>query len=398
MSLYKLGGKYIKKSIKARQDAIFFLYLQANFLLKMKIKEIVSALERFAPLPLQDGFDNAGLQIGLTDAEATGALLCLDVTEAVLDEAIASGCNLIISHHPLIFKGYKSITGKDYVERCILKAIKNDIVIYSAHTNLDNAPGGVNFKIAEKIGLKNVRILDPKESSLIKLVTFVPSAQAEEVRNALFTAGCGCIGNYDSCSYNTEGEGTFRAQEGSHPFCGTVGELHRETEVRIETILPEYKKGEVIRALLSKHPYEESAYDLYPLHNSWAQVGSGIVGELEEPESELEFLKRIKKRFEVGCLKHNKLTGRLIQKVSLCGGAGAFLIPQAVRSGADVFITGEIKYHDYFGRETDILLAEIGHYESEQYTKEIFYSIIRDLFPNFALQFSKVNTNPIKYL
>ena len=398
MSLYKLGGKYIKKSIKARQDAIFFLYLQANFLLKMKIKEIVSALERFAPLPLQDGFDNAGLQIGLTEAEATGALLCLDVTEAVLDEAIASGCNLIISHHPLIFKGYKSITGKDYVERCILKAIKNDIVIYSAHTNLDNVPGGVNFKIAEKIGLKNVRILDPKESSLIKLVTFVPSAQAEEVRNALFTAGCGCIGNYDSCSYNTEGEGTFRAQEGSHPFCGTVGELHRETEVRIETILPEYKKGEVIRALLSKHPYEEPAYDLYPLHNSWAQVGSGIVGELEEPESELEFLKRIKKRFEVGCLKHNKLTGRLIQKVSLCGGAGAFLIPQAVRSGADVFITGEIKYHDYFGRETDILLAEIGHYESEQYTKEIFYSIIRDLFPNFALQFSKVNTNPIKYL
>ena len=398
MSLYKLGGKYIKKSIKARQGAIFFLYLQANFLLKMKIKEIVSALERFAPLPLQDGFDNAGLQIGLTDAEATGALLCLDVTEAVLDEAIASGCNLIISHHPLIFKGYKSITGKDYVERCILKAIKNDIVIYSAHTNLDNAPGGVNFKIAEKIGLKNVRILDPKESSLIKLVTFVPSAQAEEVRNALFTAGCGCIGNYDSCSYNTEGEGTFRAQEGSHPFCGTVGELHRETEVRIETILPEYKKGEVIRALLSKHPYEEPAYDLYPLHNSWAQVGSGIVGELEEPESELEFLKRIKRIFEVGCLKHNKLTGRLIQKVSLCGGAGAFLIPQAVRSGADVFITGEIKYHDYFGRETDILLAEIGHYESEQYTKEIFYSIIRDLFPNFALQFSKVNTNPIKYL
>ena len=364
----------------------------------MKIKEIVSALERFAPLPLQDGFDNAGLQIGLTDAEATGALLCLDVTEAVLDEAIASGCNLVISHHPLIFKGYKSITGKDYVERCILKAIKNDIVIYSAHTNLDNAPGGVNYKIAEKIGLKDVRILEPKENCLIKLVTFVPTAQAEEVRNALFTAGCGYIGDYDSCSYNTEGEGTFRAQEGSKPFCGNIGELHHEAEVRIETILPEYKKREVIRTLLLTHPYEEPAYDLYPLYNSWAQVGAGIIGELEEAESELEFLKRIKKTFEVGCLKHNKLTGRLIQKVALCGGAGAFLIPQAIGSGADVFITGEIKYHDYFGRETDILLAEIGHYESEQYTKEIFYSIIRDLFPNFALQFSKVNTNPIKYL
>lgn len=364
----------------------------------MKIKEIVSALERFAPLPLQDGFDNAGLQIGLTDAETTGALLCLDVTEPVLDEAIAAGYNLVISHHPLIFKGYKSITGKDYVERCILKAIKNDIAIYSAHTNLDNAPGGVNFKIAKKIGLTNVRILDEKENSLVKLVTFVPSAHAETVRKALFDAGCGNIGNYDSCSYNLEGEGTFRAQEGTRPFCGTIGELHRETEVRIETILPIYKKGEVIRALIAAHPYEEPAYDVYPLQNSWSQAGSGVIGELATPETELEFLKRIKKTFEVGCLKHNKLSGRLIQKVALCGGAGAFLIPQAVCSGADVFITGEIKYHDYFGRENDILLAEIGHYESEQYTKEIFYSIIRDLFPTFAIQMSKVNTNPIKYL
>lgn len=364
----------------------------------MKIKEIVSALERFAPLPLQDGFDNAGLQIGLTDAEATGALLCLDVTEAVLDEAIVSGCNLVISHHPLIFKGYKSITGKDYVERCILKAIKNDIVIYSAHTNLDNAPGGVNYKIAEKIGLTNLRILDEKANALVKLVTFVPAAQAEIVREALFAAGCGCIGNYDSCSYNLEGEGTFRAKEGSNPFCGTIGELHREREVRIETILPEYKKAEAVKAVTAAHPYEEPAYDIYPLQNSWAQAGAGVIGELKEPESELEFLKRIKKTFEVGCLKHNKLSGRLIQKVALCGGAGAFLIPQAIRNRADVFITGEIKYHDYFGRDTDILLTEIGHYESEQYTKEIFYSIIRDLFPNFVVQFSKVNTNPIKYL
>lgn len=235
----------------------------------MKIKEIVSALERFAPLPLQDGFDNAGLQIGLTDAEATGALLCLDVTESVIDEAIAMGYNLIISHHPLIFKGYKSITGKDYVERCILKAIKNDIVIYSAHTNLDNAPGGVNFKIAEKIGLKNVRVLEPKENNLVKLVTFVPAAQADAVRNALFSMGCGHIGNYDSCSYNLEGEGTFRAQEGSNPFCGNIGELHHEKEIRIETILPAYKKGEAIRTLLAMHPYEEPAFDIYPLQNAW---------------------------------------------------------------------------------------------------------------------------------
>ena len=364
----------------------------------MKIKEIVSALDRFAPLPLQDGFDNAGLQIGLTEAEATGALLCLDVTEAVLDEAIALGCNLVISHHPLIFKGYKSITGKDYVERCILKAIRNDMVLYAAHTNLDNAKGGVNYKIAEKIGLKHLQVLEPKRNSLLKLVTFVPTEQAERVRKALFAAGCGNIGGYDSCSYNLKGEGTFRAGENTHPFCGSIGELHREEEVRIETILPSYKKGEVVRALLSAHPYEEPAFDLYPLENEWTQAGAGIVGELETPETELEFLKRIKKIFEVECGKHNRLTGREIQKVALCGGAGAFLIPQAIRSGADIFITGEIKYHDYFGHEDEILLAEIGHYESEQYTKEIFYSIIRDLFPNFALHLSKINTNPIKYL
>lgn len=364
----------------------------------MKIKEIVNALERFAPLPLQDGFDNAGLQIGLTEAEATGALLCLDVTEAVVDEAVALGFNLIISHHPLLFKGCKSITGKDYIERCILKAIRNDIAIYSAHTNLDNAPEGVNFKIAEKIGLKNVRILQPKEDCLLKLVTFVPTEHAEKLRKALFDAGCGCIGNYDSCSYNLQGEGTFRAGKGTHPFCGQVGELHFEPEVRVETILPDFRKGAVLKALMAAHPYEEPAFDLYPLKNTWNEAGSGVIGELEEPETELDFLKRVKKTFEVGCVKHTRLTGRLIQKVALCGGAGAFLAPQAVCRGADVFITGEVKYHDYFHYEDRILMAEIGHYESEQYTKEIFYSIIREAFPGLDVQMTRVNTNPIKYL
>lgn len=364
----------------------------------MKIKEIVNALERFAPLPLQDGFDNAGLQIGLTEAEATGALLCLDVTEAVVDEAVALGFNLIVSHHPLLFKGCKSITGKDYIERCILKAIRNDIAICSAHTNLDNAPEGVNFKIAEKIGLKNVRILQPKEDCLLKLVTFVPTEHAEKLRKALFDAGCGCVGNYDSCSYNLQGEGTFRAGKGTHPFCGQVGELHSEPEVRVETILPAFRKGTVLKVLMTTHPYEEPAFDLYPLRNTWNEAGSGVIGELEEPETELDFLKRIKKTFEVGCVKHTRLTGRLIQKVALCGGAGAFLTPQAVCQGADVFITGEVKYHDYFYYEDRILMAEIGHYESEQYTKEIFYSIIREAFPGLDVQMTRVNTNPIKYL
>jgi len=308
------------------------------------------------------------------------------------------GCNLVISHHPLIFKGYKSITGKNYIERCIIKAIKNDITVYSAHTNLDNTLKGVNYKIAEKIGLSNVRILETKENALLKLVTFVPLMQAEKVRQALFNVGCGNIGNYDSCSYNTEGEGTFRAQTGTHPYCGNIGELHSEKEVRIETILPEYKKTEVINALLAAHPYEEPAFDLYLLQNNWQQVGAGIIGDLNAPETELDFLKRIKNVFEVGCLRHNKLPGKEIKSVALCGGSGAFLIPLAVQNKADVFITGEIKYHEYFGYEDEILLVEIGHYESEQYTKELLYSIIRNLFPNFTLQISKVNTNPIKYI
>ena len=232
----------------------------------------------------------------------------------------------------------------------------------------------------------------------MKLVTFVPYARAEEVRRALFDAGCGCIGNYDSCSYNLEGEGTFRAREGTNPYCGAVGDLHKEPEVRMETILPAFKKSVVVKALLKVHPYEEPVFDLYPLKNTWTQVGVGIIGELDEPETELDFLKRIKKTFEVGCLKHTRLSGRLIQKVALCGGAGAFLLPRAVNGSADIFITGEVKYHDYFNYENDILVAEIGHYESEQYTKEIFYSIIQEMFPDLEVQMTRVNTNPIKYL
>ncbi|HJD91261.1 Nif3-like dinuclear metal center hexameric protein [Bacteroides coprosuis] len=364
----------------------------------MKIKDILNALERFAPLPLQDGFDNSGLQIGLTEVEATGALLCLDVTEEIIDEAIQKGCNLIIAHHPLLFKGCKSITGKDYVERCVMKAIKNDIAIYAAHTNLDNATGGVNFKIAEKLGLINPQILSPKSDLLYKLVTFVPLAQAEEVRQTLFQAGCGHIGEYDSCSYNIQGEGTFRALDGAQPFCGEVGTLHTEPEVRIETIFPSFKKSAVVRALVQAHPYEEPAFDIYPLANSWSQVGAGVIASLPEPIDEKEFLLKVKNIFQVGSVKHSKLRGKPIQKVALCGGSGAFLLHQAIGAGADIFISAEIKYHDYFGNDDLILMADIGHYESEQYTKELFYSIIKDKFPTFALHFTEVNTNPIKYL
>ena len=340
----------------------------------MKIKEIVSALERFAPLPLQDGWDNAGLQVGLTEAEVTGALLCLDVTEAVVDEAVALGYNFIVSHHPLIFGGLKSITGRNYVERCVLKAIRHGIAICSHHTNMDNATGGVNYKIAEKLGLEKVRILAPKEEALLKLVTFVPMAQADEVRQALFEAGCGCIGGYDACSYNIAGEGTFRAGKGCNPFCGNV-----------------------VRALLEAHPYEEPAYDLYPLKNQWQQAGAGVIGELPDDMATGKFLQLVKETFQAECVKTNRFNGQSVRTVALCGGSGAFLLPQAIGQGADVFLTGEIKYHDYFGHEDELLMVEIGHYESERYTMEIFLDIIKEACPTLSVKLTNVDTNPVRF-
>ena len=364
----------------------------------VKIKEIATALEMFAPLPLQDGFDNAGLQIGLTDAEVAGVLLCLDVTEAVVDEAIALGCNLIVSHHPLIFSPLKRITGSNYVERCVIKALANGIAVYSAHTNIDNAPGGVNYRIAEKLGLTNVRILVPKEESLLKLAVYVPQASADSVRSALFAAGCGSIGGYDSCSYNVEGFGTFRAGEGCNPFCGEVGKMHREEEVRIETVMPAYLKNKVIGALLKIHPYEEPAYDIYPLKNSWGSVGSGVIGELPAECDEMDLLQLVKEKFNVGSVRHTSLLGRKVKRVALCGGAGGSFAGVAIASGADVYITGEARYHDLFNYDGKMLVAVIGHYESEQYTMDIFKEIIEKAYPGIKVVATTVNTNPVNYL
>jgi dinuclear metal center YbgI/SA1388 family protein len=364
----------------------------------MKISQITAALEDYAPLSLQENFDNSGLQVGDISKEARGVLLCLDVTENVVEEAIKMDCNLIVSHHPLLFKPLKNLTGKTYIERCVIKACKNDIVIYASHTNMDNAFGGVNCHLAGKIGLQNVSALSPKKNCLLKLITFVPESQAETVRNALFNAGAGQIGNYDSCSFNTSGSGTFRAGRDAHPYAGIAGKFHTEPEIRIETIVPVYKKQTALRALLAAHPYEEPAYDFYPLENEWVQVGSGIAGELPNPESEKSFLQKLKTVFDLKTLKHSPFTGKQIRKVALCGGSGAFLIPDAIACGADIFITGEAKYNDYYDVENRILLAVIGHYESEAATKEIFYDIITKKFTNFAVHFSTANTNPVNFM
>ncbi len=364
----------------------------------LKIKDIIKELELYAPLSLQESFDNSGVQIGDVNQIAKGALLCLDVTEEILEEALALDCNLIISHHPLAFKPFKSLTGRNYIERCIMKACKYDLVVYSAHTNMDNADGGVNFRLAELLGLQNVRILSPLKDALLKLVTFVPESHAELLRSALQNAGAGHIGNYDCTSFSSLGEGRFRALEKSNPFCGGLNELHVEREVRIETVLPAYKKSMVMQALLSAHPYEEPVFDFYPLKNEWKQVGSGIVGELPEEEDELSFLMKVKNILGVECIKHSPFLGRPIKEVALCGGSGAFLIKDAISYGADVFLTGEAKYNDFYDVEDRILLAVLGHYETEVCTKEIFHMIISKKFPTFAVYFSNVNSNPVNYL
>lgn len=364
----------------------------------MRIREILQTIEQLAPLPLQEEFDNSGLQVGDSNHELTGILLCIDITENVIEEAISLNCNLIVSHHPLMFRSVKSITGKNYIERCLVKAIKYDIVIYAAHTNLDNAVGGVNYKLAEMLELQQVRILSPKQNALLKLVTFVPDTHAEQVRAALFNAGAGNIGNYDSCSYNLRGEGTFRAKDNARPFVGEIGELHFELETRIETIIPTFKQNDILRTLLAVHPYEEPAYDFYPLENKWAQAGSGVTGVLPEPMSEQEFLYLLKDLFKLPSIRHSVFSGREIRDVALCGGAGAFLVRDAIAYGADAFITGEAKYNDFYDVEDKILLAIVGHYESEICTKEIFYDVISKKFPTFAVHLSAFDTNPVKYL
>ncbi|MDP4290252.1 MAG: Nif3-like dinuclear metal center hexameric protein [Bacteroidota bacterium] len=363
----------------------------------MKIKEIIDELEKIAPLTLQENYDNAGLLIGNANEECKGVLITLDVTENVLEEAITKKANLIVSHHPLIFGGLKKITGKTETERITLKAIKNDVAIYAIHTNLDNVATGVNATICKKIGLTRLRTLVPGEKQLRKLVTYCPVDFADKVRMALFEAGAGHIGNYDSCSFNSAGTGTFKAGEGTHPFVGKLNELHHESEIRIETIFPFFLESKIIQALIAAHPYEEVAYDIYQVENNNPQTGAGMYGLLEPALSRDAFLLLLKERFRTGCIRYSDFGDKPIRTVAVCGGAGSFLISAAIRTGADAFITGDIKYHDFFIPEGRMLLADIGHYESEQYTKELLFNQITKIFPTFAVQISEHNTNSVHY-
>ena len=364
----------------------------------MKLKELTSYIESVVPLAYQEDYDNAGLIVGNPDMELTGTIITVDVTEEIVEEAIQKGANLILAHHPIVFSGLKKLTGKNYVERIIIKALKNDIAIYAAHTNLDSIWGGVSNKIADKLVLKNQKILAPLSGHLMKLVYFVPIAQAEQTRKAVFEAGAGHIGEYDMCSYNLEGKGSFRAGKNANPFVGNKGEIHFEDEVRVETIFPKHLKGKIVSALIKAHPYEEVAYDLYPLDNSFDKAGFGVVGDLTRELDELNFLNKLKEIFSAQCIRYTKLLNKPIQRVAVCGGSGSFLLKDAIRENADVFVSGDFKYHQFFDADGKILIADIGHFETEQITKELFYELLIKKFPKFAVHLTEINSNPINYL
>lgn len=363
----------------------------------MILQNILTELEKFAPLSYQESYDNCGLLTGHKELEVTGALLCLDCTEAIIEEAIQKKCNLIIAHHPIIFSGLKKINGSTYVERTIIKAIQNNIAIYACHTNLDNVQMGVNKKISDKLGLINTRILSPKKTVLKKLVTFVPADHLEVLRSSLFNAGAGNIGNYDSCSFVLEGMGSFRGNENANPFIGEKGKLSLEKESRLELIFEAVNEAQIVEVLKQNHPYEEVAFDIYQLENTYQNIGSGMVGELKSEIPEREFLELIKSVFKLKFIKHTAFLNKPIKKVSLCGGSGSFLLKNAINSKSDIYISSDFKYHEFFDAENRILAADIGHYETEQFTPEIFYEIISNKFPTFASYLTETNTNPVNY-
>lgn len=363
----------------------------------MTIAAILQQLEQWAPPALQEEYDNSGLLTGNPQWECTGVLVSLDVTADVIAEARQRGCNLVVAHHPILFRGIKRLTGADYVQQTLIQSIKHDVAIYAIHTNLDNVLHGVNAAMANRLQLINRRILAPKSGLLQKLYTFVPPAHAEAVRAALFAAGAGHIGNYSECSFSHEGVGTFRPGAGTHPFSGTTGVRQSDPEVKLEVIFPAWLRGAVVTALLATHPYEEVAYDIVSLENQYQQVGSGLVGQLSAPMPETDFLALVKEAFGLQVIRHTPLRQRPVHTVALCGGAGSFLTPAAQKAGADVYITADVKYHEFFDAGPNMVLADIGHWESEQFTLDLLIDFLSQKFPTFAVLKTRLKTNPVRY-
>ncbi|WP_016989237.1 Nif3-like dinuclear metal center hexameric protein [Flavobacterium sp. ACAM 123] len=364
----------------------------------MKIKEILSVLEEMAPLAYAEDFDNVGLLVGDQDNEATGILVCHDALENVIDEAITKKCNLIVCFHPILFTGIKKITGKNYVERTLIKAIKNDIAIYAVHTALDNHQNGVNKIFCDALGLKNTKVLIPKQNFIRKLVTYTIPENAEKVRNALFNAGAGSIGNYEDCSFNSKGIGTYMGNENSDPQLGERFEFVETTEIKIEVTFEKHLESNLLKTLFSHHAYEEVAYEIYELQNTHQNIGLGMIGEFETSMDEKEFLLLVKEKMLVKAIRHSSFPGKPIKKVAVLGGSGSYAIKNAILAGADAFLTADLKYHQFYEAENMLLLADIGHFESERYTKNYIVDYLRKKILNFAIILSEENTNPVKYL
>ena len=363
----------------------------------MKVKQITDFLESVAPISSQESYDNSGLIVGDPNMEISKALVCLDCTELIIDEAVKTGCNFVIAHHPIIFKGLRKIIGQDYVSRTVIKAIKNEIAIYASHTNFDNYRYGVNCEIGERLGLKSIEILSPKNKVLTKLICYVPTDKTEEVAKSMFDAGAGNIGNYSECSFKTLGEGTFKPGLSTNPATGSVGEQSRVEEHKLEVIVSNHKLESVLKAMRSAHPYEEVAHEMYSILNENQSEGSGMIGELDNSMDELSFLGFVKETFNCGVIRHTDLRGKKVKRIAFCGGAGSFLLNEAKRKGVDVFISSDFKYHEFFDAENEVIIADIGHFESEQFTSQRIASILTKKFPKFALHLTEVNTNPINY-
>ncbi len=363
----------------------------------MKLSEIIPVLEEMAPLAYAEDFDNVGLLVGNQNQDINGVLVCHDALEEVIDEAIAKNCNLVVCFHPILFSGLKKITGKNYVERSILKAIKNDIAIYAIHTALDNHKNGVNKIFCDALGLKNTKILVPKTNFIKKLVTYTVPENAEKLRNALFKAGAGNIGNYENCSFNSEGTGTYKGNENSNPQVGSQFEYVQNKEIKIEVTFESYLENKILKALFTHHIYEEVAYEIYSLHNSHQNIGLGMIGEFENSLTEKDFLQLVKEKMQCGGIRHSAFLGKPIKKVAVLGGSGSSAIKNAIASGADAYLTADMKYHQFYEAENKILLADIGHFESERFTKNYIVEYLTKKITNFAIVLSDVNTNPVQY-
>lgn len=364
----------------------------------MKIKDILSVLETMAPLAYAEDFDNVGLLTGTASSDITGIIVCHDALEEVIEEAAAKNCNLVVCFHPILFSGLKKITGKNYVERAVIKAIKNDIAIYAVHTALDNHKQGVNKIFCDALGLTDTKILVPKEGFIKKLVTYTTPDNHKALQQALFTAGAGSIGNYTNCSFNSNGTGTYQGNDDSNPQVGTRGEFTQTDEIKIEVTFEKHLENNILKALFANHIYEEVAYEIYNLNNTHQNIGLGMTGMLSQPMDEKEFLLFVKEKMNADGIRHSAYTGKKISKVAVLGGSGSFAIKAAIAAGADAFLTADLKYHQFYEAEGKLLLADIGHFESERYTQNYIAGYLQDNIKGIDIIITTVNTNPVKYL